>query len=135
MYLGKNIKYLRRKAGMTQEDLANQLSLQNSAIGKWERGHNLPTVDTLIVLSGLFSVSTDELLSIDLEARPQVQSEEKGKGTEAELAALRAEVVAMQEKLAQTHSQDPALLEMAAAFMRQLKAKYPEVAKEMGLIE
>ena len=56
------IKNLRKEKGLTQIQLAEQLNLDQTAISKWERGKSLPDIQTLILLSNFFDVSTDYLL-------------------------------------------------------------------------
>lgn len=123
---------------MTQEDLAEHLGLQNSSVGKWERGINQPNPDTLIVLSGLFSVSVDDLLKQDLSARPQVQGKGERANLDEDLAAtieaLQAQVKANHELLTSGPVAD-AYREQLEIFKRQLIRRYPDVAREMGLID
>ncbi|MGN0115333.1 MAG: helix-turn-helix domain-containing protein [Acutalibacteraceae bacterium] len=59
----QNLKKLRKQADFTQEELADELNVSFQAVSKWERGESQPDFDTLLKLSRLFCVSTDELLS------------------------------------------------------------------------
>lgn len=61
MDLGYNIHMMRRKAGLSQEELAEQCQVSRQAIAKWERGESLPTIDKMIALAEVFNVSLDEL--------------------------------------------------------------------------
>ena len=54
---------MRKDADYTQEELADELNVSFQAVSKWERGESQPDFDTLLKLSRLFGVSTDELLS------------------------------------------------------------------------
>ncbi|WP_443873662.1 helix-turn-helix transcriptional regulator [Megasphaera sp.] len=58
------IKELREKAKFTQAELANLLGVSRVAVAQWERGENSPRVDTLIKMSKLFKVTTDDLLRL-----------------------------------------------------------------------
>jgi transcriptional regulator with XRE-family HTH domain len=62
--IGENIKRLRKQNHITQEALANYLSLSCQAISKWERGESSPDVSYLCALAVFFRVSTDELLGM-----------------------------------------------------------------------
>ncbi len=53
---------LRKKAGLSQEDLAEQLNISRQAISKWERGESTPDMDNLKVLGQIYNVSMDYLL-------------------------------------------------------------------------
>ena len=56
MNTGSNIQSLRKKAGMSQEDLAEKLGVSRQAVSKWEMGQSLPETEKLIALSKIFSV-------------------------------------------------------------------------------
>lgn len=53
---------LRKKAGMTQNDLAEKLNVSRQAVSRWEMGTAMPDVDNLVTMSDLFGVSLDYLL-------------------------------------------------------------------------
>lgn len=58
----QNLSRLRRQQGLTQQALAESLSLTFQAISKWETGQSLPDLEQLTRLADLFRVSTDTLL-------------------------------------------------------------------------
>jgi len=60
--LGQNVTRCRRRACISQEELAALSSLHRTAIGKIEEGARLPRVDTLVKLAGALSISPAELL-------------------------------------------------------------------------
>lgn len=62
MTLGEKIQQLRKAAGISQEQLAEQLDVTRQSISKWELNDAVPEISKIIILSELFSVSTDELL-------------------------------------------------------------------------
>lgn len=62
--LGENIRRLRRKRDMTQEQLADALAVSFQAVSRWENGTTYPDIELLPVIAEFFSVSTDELLGI-----------------------------------------------------------------------
>lgn len=64
--LAQNIKYLRRKLKLSQQELAKQLDVARTTLGDYERGHTEPNIETLINLSGIFNVKVDQLLKEDL---------------------------------------------------------------------
>uniref|UniRef100_UPI004056F30F helix-turn-helix domain-containing protein n=1 Tax=Agathobacter sp. TaxID=2021311 RepID=UPI004056F30F len=59
---GKLIAELRKKKGLTQQQLADQLNLSNKTISKWESGAGSPDVGNLPVLADALGVTVDELL-------------------------------------------------------------------------
>ncbi|MEG2892353.1 MAG: helix-turn-helix transcriptional regulator [Clostridium sp.] len=59
---GELIQSLRKQRGMTQRQLAELLNVSDRAVSKWERGESYPEVTTLVKISEILRVSTDELL-------------------------------------------------------------------------
>ena len=55
---------LRKKNGLSQEELASKLGLSRQAVSKWERAEASPDTDNLVELAKLYNVSLDELLNI-----------------------------------------------------------------------
>lgn len=62
---------LRKEAGLTQIDLAEQLDVSRQAISKWEVGTAVPGTDKLRALSELYGVSVDYLLNDDMDRPPE----------------------------------------------------------------
>lgn len=61
--VGKFIKYLRVKKGLTQEELANKINVTNKAISRWECGNGLPDTSLLEPLSKELNITISELLN------------------------------------------------------------------------
>ena len=66
MTIGQNIKRLRRNADMTQEELAELLSISSQAVSRWETGSAIPDISLIPAIVNLFGVTSDELLGIDV---------------------------------------------------------------------
>ena len=62
MTIGEKITHLRNAAGISQEDLAEKLSVSRQSISKWEMGQALPQIDNVLQLCEFFNVSSDQLL-------------------------------------------------------------------------
>jgi transcriptional regulator with XRE-family HTH domain len=63
---GKNLKYLRKLRGLTQEEFAAKLQIKRSLLGAYEEERAEPRIDVLETVSDLFKVSLDDLLRRDL---------------------------------------------------------------------
>ena len=63
MEFHEKLQELRKKRGLTQEELAEALYVSRTAISKWESGRGYPSIDSLKEISNFFSVSIDDLLS------------------------------------------------------------------------
>lgn len=75
MALGNRIQKLRIDNGLTQEKLAEMLSVSRQSVSKWEMDQSLPELDKVIMMSKLFSVGTDEILLEEEEIGQQRQQE------------------------------------------------------------
>jgi transcriptional regulator with XRE-family HTH domain len=62
MALSEKLYELRKKGGLSQEQLAEQLGVSRQAISKWESGKAVPESDTLISISKYFNVTLDYLM-------------------------------------------------------------------------
>ena len=67
MTFGGKLQLLRKQKGMSQEQLASQLTVSRQAISKWELDSSLPDTENVIQLSKIFGVSIDYLLNDDME--------------------------------------------------------------------
>ncbi len=65
MTIGEKIQYMRKKAGLSQEELAEAVGVSRQAVSKWETGEATPEVAKLLLLSRAFGVTADWLISDD----------------------------------------------------------------------
>ncbi len=88
--LKDKIRELRQKEGLTQEALANRIHVSRSLIAKWESGKGMPTESDLALLSELFDVSSQELVSDRECERTIVKKNRKIRGLYAAIVFLTA---------------------------------------------
>ena len=69
MELGKKIRQLRFKAGLTQEQLAEKMGVGGQAVSKWENAAAMPDITALPLLAEVFGVSIDDLFDLSTEQR------------------------------------------------------------------
>ena len=76
MSFAENLKQLRKKRQLSQEDLAEILDVSRQAISKWEQGMGYPEVEKLLLLSRKLRVSLDSLMETEVaqKANPQIQN-------------------------------------------------------------
>lgn len=75
--LSEKIYALRRKNGLSQEQLAEKIGVSRQAISKWEGGLSTPELDKLKALSECFQVTIDELTENQATPAPGHAAEEK----------------------------------------------------------
>ncbi|MBR6050591.1 MAG: phosphoglucosamine mutase [Clostridia bacterium] len=66
MTTGEKITYLRTKAKISQEQLAERLDVSRQSVSKWEQDQAQPQIEKIIALCDMFSVSADEMLRDDI---------------------------------------------------------------------
>jgi transcriptional regulator with XRE-family HTH domain len=64
--IAKNLQYLRKQRGLSQEAMADELGVTRSRIGSYEENRSEPPIDTLIQLSTYFGLPIDVLVKNDL---------------------------------------------------------------------
>ena len=75
--IGNNITQLRKRAKMTQLELAENLHYTDKAISKWERGETIPSVDMLVEIAKFFDVTLDSLVDPTFNADKTLSVKEK----------------------------------------------------------
>lgn len=80
MKLSEKILTLRKRQGMSQEELAERLNVSRQAISRWEVGSAQPDASNILQLSKLFGVSADYLLNDDYESDSDIPAVQKTAG-------------------------------------------------------
>lgn len=74
MIFADKLILLRKKAGWSQEELAEQMKVTRQSVSKWEGAQSVPDLEKMILLSELFGVSTDYLLKDEIEEVEHINS-------------------------------------------------------------
>jgi len=106
--VGKRIAEQRKKLGLTQEALAEQLNVSAQAVSKWENGRNLPDIENLIALSEVLKIPYASLVG---EEKREVSMNIRGRLFHENNMYTRVKTLAQAECLSDTL--------VALAFMRQ----------------
>lgn len=89
MNIAEKIVFLRKKKGISQEELANGLNTSRQAVSKWENSQSLPDLEKVVALSKYFDVTVDYLVSDNIEIASSSNSQCEGN---IELQELKSEV-------------------------------------------
>ncbi len=65
--IADNLRYLRSRSGLTQEQVAEYIGVSRQAVAKWERGESLPDILNCEALADLFEVSLTDLVRHDAQ--------------------------------------------------------------------
>ena len=66
IFLGENIKYLRKNNGLSIKDLSNKINVPYSTLCCWENGIRTPKLETIMEFVDFFGVSLTDIVSKDL---------------------------------------------------------------------
>lgn len=62
-----NIKFLRKRVGLSQEELAEKIDVSRQSVAKWENGESLPDIVKCRDLAMLFGTTIDNLINYSFE--------------------------------------------------------------------
>ena len=69
MQLGNHLFQARKKAGLSQEEVAEKLGVSRQTVSKWETDETLPDIRQSKRMALLYKISLDELIDFDLEVQ------------------------------------------------------------------
>jgi transcriptional regulator with XRE-family HTH domain len=94
MHFNENIKLLRKRKKISQEDLAHELDIKRSSLSGYELGNAQPTFETLLRFSSYFRVSIDKLLKIDLNRLSELYLSQLEQGGDVDITGGKLRVLA-----------------------------------------
>ena len=94
MYFASNIKFLRKRRGRTQDDVAAALNLKRSTLSGYENGVAQPGIEILVSFSSYFNMSIDTILKIDMMKLSESQLSELERGYDAYVKGSNLRVLA-----------------------------------------
>lgn len=75
--IGKLIASLRKELNLTQQELGDKVGVGFRAVSKWERGQTLPDITIINELSKILGITSDELLSGEIDKTKRVKNQKK----------------------------------------------------------
>ncbi len=93
-HFGANIKLLRKRKNLSQEDVAFTLALSRSTVKNYENNTASPKIDNLIAFSDFFNIAIDTLLRIDLGGLREYQLAELDRGFDVYVSSAKLRVLA-----------------------------------------
>jgi transcriptional regulator with XRE-family HTH domain len=94
MFLSTNLKLLRKRKGLTQDDLAAVFAVKRPTLNNYENQVAMPPIDMLIRLSDYFKISIDSLIRVDLTSLSQFQLRELEGGNDVFIRGGKLRVLA-----------------------------------------
>ena len=100
---GERLAKYRKKANMSQEELADKLNVSRQAVSKWERGESSPDTDNLIALASLYNITLDDLLNKDPDETFNSKKEETKEDTKKEYVHIGKDGIHVKDKDTEVH--------------------------------
>ena len=94
MIFSKNIKFLRKRLGRTQDDVAHALEMKRSTLSGYENEVAQPSVPVLMAFSDYFNVAIDTLVKVDLSVLPESQLRQLERGYDVYIKGSNLRVLA-----------------------------------------
>ncbi len=79
--VSRNIRYLRRLHGMTQEEFAQKIGIKRSLLGAYEEERASPNLTNLVNMAKAFDLTVDELITLDIRKVREAASVLEGEGS------------------------------------------------------
>ncbi len=129
LLIGENIKQLRRKHNLTQEEMAAHLGISFQSISKWERGDGYPDITMLPALANYFETSVDELLGMSNIAKEAQYDEINRTWSENNKKGLHSENVKLMHQSLKTFPNNALLLVQLSTSLEKLDGTDEEKLK------
>ncbi len=68
--IATNLRFLRNRHGLSQEEVAEKIGVSRQSVAKWENGDSLPDILKCEALADLYNVSLNDLVHYDPDAYP-----------------------------------------------------------------
>ncbi|MFC2100550.1 XRE family transcriptional regulator [Bacteroidota bacterium] len=94
MYFSSNIKFLRKRKGRTQDDVAFALNMKRSTLSGYENEVAQPGINILILFSKYFGISIDSLIKVDMSTLSESQLSQLEKGYDVYITGSELRVLA-----------------------------------------
>jgi len=94
MFFSSNIKFLRKRRGFTQDDIAAALEMKRSTLSGYENNVAQPGIETLIAFSNYYKIAIDTLIRVDLVKLPESQMRQIERGHDVFLKGSNLRILA-----------------------------------------
>jgi transcriptional regulator with XRE-family HTH domain len=94
MFFGKNIKFLRKRKGRTQDDVAQTIDVKRPTLSGYENGVAEPGISVLIAFSDYYKISIDTLLRVDLTSLSESMLSEIERGNDVFVKGSKVRILA-----------------------------------------
>jgi len=94
MYFNTNIKFLRKRRGRTQDDVAFSLDMKRSTLSGYENNIAQPNIEAMIAFSKYYNVAIDTLIKVDLTTFSESQLSQLERGYDVFISGSKLRILA-----------------------------------------
>ena len=94
MFLPQNLKLLRKKFSLTQDEASEKIGISRTKLNAYENAHSEPTIEGLLALSQFYKINIDTLLKTDFNQLSENQIEELQGGNDSYITGSALRVLA-----------------------------------------
>lgn len=129
MHLSNNIKTLRKRRGLTQEDLSKVLDKTKATVSDYEKGKSTPPLEVALQLCDIFNVDLNSLVTRDLQKEGPAEL----KAPSSLPTDYRAQYEVLKKQLRSLERVNQLQEQRIMDLERMIRKYAPELAKEIGL--
>lgn len=93
MFISSNIKFLRKRRGRTQDDVASALGMKRPTLSGYENNVAQPNIDAMVAFSDYFGIAIDTLVKINLQSLPESQLSQLERGYDVFITGSKLRVL------------------------------------------
>ena len=93
MFLSSNLKLLRKRKGLTQDEASEQMKISRTKINAYENEHSEPTIEGLVMFATYYGLNIDTLVKTDLSCLSDKQLEELENGFDSFITGSKLRVL------------------------------------------
>ncbi|MDP2385648.1 MAG: LexA family transcriptional regulator [Bacteroidota bacterium] len=94
MFLSNNLKVLRKRKGLTQDEAAEAMKISRTKVNAYENEHSEPTIESLVMLAAFYNLNVDTIIKTDLSKLSDKQFEELENGFDSYISGSKLRVLA-----------------------------------------
>jgi transcriptional regulator with XRE-family HTH domain len=93
MFLSSNLKFMRKRMGLTQDEASEKMGISRTKINAYENEHSEPTIDSLVLIAGFYGINVDTFIKNDLSKLSEKQLQELENGFDAYISGSKLRVL------------------------------------------
>jgi len=94
MFLSNDLKILRKRKGLTQDETAETMKISRTKVNAYENEHSEPTIESLVMMAAFYNLNVDTIIKTELSKLSDKQFEELENGFDSYISGSKLRVLA-----------------------------------------